>query len=78
MNSLENRRLMCDELVLYKIQNSLLVSPLRNSLSFYNINRVTRLNQTSYVSTATSNIEKFAPMLRLQRQLNDSFPKMFN
>lgn len=73
MNSLENRRLMLDEIVLYKIQNGALITPLRNSLNYYNINRVTRQRQTFYLPAVTSNIEFFAPILRLQRQHNDSF-----
>lgn len=73
MNSLENRRLMLDEIVLYKINAGSLVTPLKDTLSYYNINRVTRQNQTFYLPPVTTNIEFFAPMLRLQRQHNDSF-----
>lgn len=73
MNSLENRRLMMDEIILFKINNDLLVTYLKDSISYYRINRVTRLNQTFYLPPVTTNIEFFAPMLRLQRQHNDSF-----
>lgn len=73
MNSLENRRLMMDEIILFKINNDLLVTHLKDSISYYRINRVTRLNQTFYLPPVTTNIEFFAPMLRLQRQHNDSF-----
>lgn len=73
LNSLENRRLMSDEIILYKIENDSLVTHLRQSISYYNINRVTRSHPTFYLPTVTSNIEYFAPMLRLQRQHNDSF-----
>lgn len=73
MNSLENRRLMTDEIVLYKIQSESLVTSLRHSLSHYNAHRVTRQNPTFYLPAVTSNIEFFAPILRLQRQHNESF-----
>lgn len=73
MNMLENRRLMLDELVLYKIQNGIIKTSLRESLTRYNINRITRQNITFYLPAVTSNIEFFSPMLRLQRQHNDSF-----
>lgn len=73
MISLESRRLMIDEITLYKIRNGLLITSLKDSLSYYNINRVTRQNRTFYLPPVTTNIEFFAPMLRLQRQHNDSF-----
>lgn len=71
--SLENRRLMFDEITLYKINNELLRTSLNHSLSFGVGNRVTRQNITFYLPAVTTNIQFFAPMLRFQRQHNDSF-----
>lgn len=73
LNSLENRRLMCDEITLYKIKNGLLKTPLVHSLSYRLGFRVTRHNPTFYLPPVTTNIQFFAPMLRLQRQHNESF-----
>lgn len=50
LHSLENRRLLTDKLVLYKIHNGLLHTTLDHAINF---------NQQ------TSNVEYFAPMLRL-------------
>lgn len=73
LHSLENRRLMHDEIVLYKIKNEKLKTSLTHSLTFGIGNRLTRQNLTFCIPADTTNIQYFAPMLRLQRQHNESF-----
>lgn len=46
MISLENRRLMCDELILYKIHNKLLRTTLDQDITLNNQTRATRQNTT--------------------------------
>lgn len=73
MCSLENRRLVPDELVLYKIHPGLFKTTLNHAINFNHPTRFTRQNATFYLPIVSSNIEYFAPMLRIQRQHNEIF-----
>lgn len=73
MVSLENRRRLTDELTLYKIHNGQLKTSLTQDIRFHNPIRATRQNITFYLQPVTTNIEYFAPLLRMQRQHNESF-----
>lgn len=73
MMSLENRRLYFDELTLYKIYNGIYKTSLIHNINTRNPIRFTRLNHTFYLPFVTNNVEYFSPILRLQRQHNETF-----
>lgn len=70
MLSLQERRTLNDEIALYKINMGLLNTNLVDSLTFNRPMRSTRFNtnNTFYVPFATTNIEYFSPLYRMQRQ----------
>lgn len=71
--SLANRRLLMDELFLYKLINRKIESTLIDSLNFHVPSRDTRTRNTFYIPFVSSNLEFFSLSLRLQRQHNDNF-----
>lgn len=73
LTSLENRRLLFDELTLYKIHNGIYNTSLNQFIIVRNPVRVTRLAHTFYLPFVSNNIEYFTPILRLQRQHNETF-----
>lgn len=73
LTSLKNRRLIMDELLLYKIMNVNALKTLRNKITI-NVPRIlTRFAPTFYWNNASSNIEFNAITTRLQRQHNTYF-----
>lgn len=73
LTSLENRRLFFDELILYKIHNGIYRTSLNQFINIRNPIRFTRLAHTFYLPFVNNNIEYFTPILRLQRQHNETF-----
>lgn len=73
MFSLENRRLLTDELVLYKIMNNHLNTSLNESITLNHPFMRTRQNVTFHLTPVTNNVQFFAPILRNQRQHNECF-----
>lgn len=68
MISLFNRRLMTDELLLFKILNGLAKTTLANSINTYMPIRQTRFTPIFYIPTSHTNIEYYSVALRIQRQ----------
>lgn len=73
LHSLENRRLLTDELTLFKIFNGLFDTQLSTQMSTSQPIRHTRQQQTFYLPAVTTNIQYFSPILRLKRQHNETF-----
>lgn len=73
LTSLENRRLLFDELILYKIHHGIYRTSLNQFINIRNPVRFTRLAHTFYLPFVNNNIEYFTPVLRLQRQHNETF-----
>lgn len=73
LTSLENRRLLFDELTLYKIHNGIYRTSLNQFINIRNPMRFTRLAHTFYLPFVNNNVEYFTPILRLQRQHNETF-----
>lgn len=73
LHSLENRRLLMDEMTLYKIFNGLLDTQLTTQMNTSQPIRYTRLQQTFYLPAVTTNIQYFSPILRMKRQHNETF-----
>lgn len=67
MFSLEDRRLFNDELTVYKIHNQLMKTTLTQLLIRNIPMRRTRQNDHFYLVFVSTNIEYFAPMIRMQR-----------
>lgn len=68
--SLEDRRTLSDEIVLYKIYSKRINTTLTDQLHFNRPIRISRQNNNNifYLPFVTTNMEYFAPLLRLQRQ----------
>lgn len=73
LHSLETRRLIADELMLYKIANSLTQTSLLHKLRFTNPVYFFRNAFVFYLPSVTTNVEYFSPHLRFQRAHNDLF-----
>lgn len=72
--SLEDRRILTDEITLYKIQTSNLGTTLYESLSHNIPLRTTRHNNNIfYLPFVTTNVEYYSPMHRIQRQHDSIF-----
>lgn len=66
--SLEDRRSIIDELTLYKIHMGIMITTQNDSLNFHTRTRPTRqTNNVFYLPFVTTNVEYFAPLLRMQR-----------
>lgn len=73
MLSLKSRRVVLDELLLYKIMNLNALESLRNKITINTPIRITRYTPTFYWNNVTTNIEFNSVTTRLQRQHNDHF-----
>lgn len=73
MFSLEDRRLLTDELVLCKIINNYIHTTLSESITFNHPIRNTRQSVAFYLPSVRNNVQYFAPLLRMQRQHNETF-----
>lgn len=71
--SLQDRREIADEMTLYKICNGTIQTNLTEQLRFNPRIRVTRQNTIFYQHTVRTNVEYFAPILRMQRQHDRKF-----
>ena len=80
MKSLEKRRLMSDEMTLYKIFHRRIDTKLNESIAFFNHGRSTRRNVASsrpifYTTTYSSNAERNQPLNRMQDHHDKYFPE---
>lgn len=73
MLSLADRRLIADEMLLYKLINNKLSSYTSNQINVHVATRFTRYTPTFYVPNANSNIEYYSVTNRIQRQHNHQF-----
>lgn len=71
--SLQDRRIITDELTLYKIMSETLETDLLNRIQVNARERFTRQNNTFYLQTVTNNVEYNSPILRMQRQHDPLF-----
>lgn len=71
--SLQDRRIITDELTLYKIMSETLETDLLNRIQVNARERFTRQNNTFYLQTVTNNVEYNSPILRMQRQHDSLF-----
>lgn len=71
--SLEERRAICDELTLYKINSNRLNTTLNNQIIWNTRTRFTRQNNIFYLPHVTNNVEFYSPMTRMQRQHDENF-----
>lgn len=67
LRSLETRRLINDEIMLYKLVHGHVDSTLCHNLSFHQPSRVTRRDQIFYLPKMTTNYQFNAPIYRVQR-----------
>ena len=75
MRSLNSRRKVTDEIVLYKILHKHMDTKLIDSISFYTHGRQTRRNKSIfYTPTYTSNIVQNEPLHRMQDHHDKYFP----
>lgn len=73
MMTLSNRRLLADEMLLYKIVNRRLRTTLENDINVHIPTRQTRFTPTFYLPHTSTNIEFYSVSLRIQRQHNEIF-----
>jgi hypothetical protein len=73
MFTLELRRLVADELTLYKIVNGQLVTSLMHRLSFANPRFNSCTATTFYLPSVSTNVEFYSRILRLQRSHDRTF-----
>lgn len=73
MHSFENHRLMSDEFILFKNSNGQIDTQIDINININRPIRLTRQASTFYLSSVTTNIKYFAPILRMQRQHNETF-----
>lgn len=74
MISLTDRRIIADEILLWKILNIYELNALfRQHLSFADPQRYTRHNSMFYLPTVTTNVEYYSPLLRIQRSHDTYF-----
>lgn len=71
--SLEERRLVSDEITLYKIYSSKLRTKLTNQIRVHTRVRATRQNNMFYLPFVTNNVQHFSTMIRIQRQHDEDF-----
>lgn len=71
--SLKNRRIILDEILLFKIMNNNALESLKNKITLHTTRIFTRFTPTFYWSNVTSNIEFNSVTTRLQRQHNELF-----
>lgn len=71
--SLEDRRLISDEMTLFKINSETIKTTLNSQIRLNARIRFTRQTNIFYLPTVSNNIEFFAPMLRMQRQHDTIF-----
>lgn len=71
--SLEERRVINDELTLYKVFSNRMVTTLHNQLRLNTRSRFTRQTNIFYLPHVTTNVEFFSPILRMQRQHDKEF-----
>lgn len=72
MLSLENRRILNDELTLYKIKNGIIRIATEHDFAPIQ-SRFTRHNRIFYLPTVTTNIEFHSPLLRMHRRHMECF-----
>lgn len=68
MHSLETRRILRDEIILFKIIHGIIDSNLLANIIFHHDNRTTRhnFNRTFYPKKSSSNFESHSPLTRMQ------------
>lgn len=71
--SLENRRLIADEMTLFKILSLRLKCDLINNVHSNTRTRQTRQNNIFFLPTVTTNVEYFSPLIRFQRNHDNIF-----
>lgn len=76
MLSLEDRRLMFDELTLFKMLNNIIYTSIAHKINLNNPIRSMRRVNTFYLPFVTSNIEFFSTIVRIQRQHNEIFDSL--
>lgn len=74
--SLEARRKLADEIILFKIHTGKISTHLHNSLHFNQQIRNTRHSTIFYLPFVTTNVEYFSPMLRIQRNHDNLFSRL--
>lgn len=73
--SLKSRRMINDEITLYKIIHNRIDTTLNQKLSYYNHGRITRRDQPIfYPPKYNSNIVQNEPLNRMQDRHNELFP----
>lgn len=73
LHSLKHRRILADEMLLYKMFNGKTISSLNNNINIHIPIRFTRFSPAFYVPNANSNIQKFCTVNRIQQQHNEHF-----
>lgn len=73
MLSLSDRRLVADEILLYKLFHNKLSSYTSEQINIHVAPRFTRYTPTFYLPNASSNIEYHSTINRIQRQHNQQF-----
>lgn len=71
--SLEERRVINDEMTLYKVFSNRMITMVHDQLRLSTRSRFTRQNNVFYLPHVTNNVEFFSPMLRMQRQHDENF-----
>lgn len=75
--SVEERRELTNEIVLFKIYSSRLNTELTHELGINRPMRFTRYgNGTFYLPSVTTNVEYNAPLLRMQRKHDEKFSNL--
>lgn len=78
MHSLETRRILRDEIILFKIIHNMIDSKLYTNISFHHGTRTTRNNEnrTFYPKKSSSNFEFYSPLNRMQNSHDIYFRKI--
>lgn len=71
MLSLEDRRLLSDEIMLHKLKNNLVQTSITQHFHFER--RQLRTNRQFYLPFVTNNVEYHSPILRIHRQHMEVF-----
>lgn len=73
MHSLKHRRILADEMLLYKMFTGKVTTTLNDQINIHIPVRFTRFSPAFYIPNAASNIETYCTINRIQRQHNTHF-----